>query len=85
MEFIKNAQMLIPALSGLTVTVWNGDIQVLQQFEKNNCFSLQFQPLYTAEGLLRFFEKKDDSRIYDVSDALDTHVVFLRSKSNGLF
>ena len=80
MEFIKNAQVLIPALSGLAVTVWNGDDQVLQQFERNNCFSLQFQPLYTVEGLLRFFEKKDGSSIYDVSDALDTHVVFIKIK-----
>ena len=80
MEFIKNAQVLIPALSGLAVTVWNGDDQVLQQFERNNCFSLQFQPLYTVEGLLRFFEKKDGGGIYDVSDALDTHVVFIKIK-----
>lgn len=84
MEFIKNAQVLIPALSGLAVTVWNGDDQVLQQFERNNCFSSQFQPLYTVEGLLRFFKKKDDSGIYDVSDALDTHVVFIKIKEQWI-
>ena len=35
MSFIEHAQILIPALSGLAVTVWNGEPRSLREFETN--------------------------------------------------
>lgn len=78
MEFINNAQILIPALTGLAVTVWNGEDQVLQQFEREYCLSPQLQPFYTVTALKQFFDKKDGCCIYDISDTLDTGVLLVK-------
>ena len=78
MNFIEHAQIMIPATTGLAVTVLDGDGQTFQQFEREKCLSEPLQPLYTAVGLRQFFDKKDGSHIYDISDALDTRVLLLK-------
>lgn len=78
MLFVEHAQIMIPALSGLAVTVWNGASQSLKEFEKRFCFLPDIQTLYTEKGLLSFFEKKDGGRIYTVSDALDTQIIMIK-------
>lgn len=78
MDFINHAQIMIPALSGMAVTVWNGTSQPLQEFEKRFCFLPEIQTLYTEKGLLSFFEKKDDSHIYTLSDALGTQIIMIK-------
>ena len=78
MIFIEHAQIMIPALSGLAVTVWSGGSQSLKEFEKRFCFLPEIQTLYTEKGLLSFFEKKDGSHIYTVSDALDTQIIMIK-------
>lgn len=78
MCFIDHAQIMIPALSGLTVTVWNGDAQPLKEFEKHFCFLPEKQTHYTEKGLLAFFQKKDDSHIYALSDALGTQIITIK-------
>lgn len=78
MVFIEHAKIMIPALSGLAVTVWNGSTQPLKEFEKRFCFLPQMQTLYTENGLLSFFEKKDGSHIYTMYDALGTQIILLK-------
>lgn len=78
MDFIKHAQIMIPALTGLTMTVWDGDDSTFQQFEWEHCLSPQLQPIYTAAGLRQFFAKKDGSHIYDILDVLDTRILLMK-------
>ena len=78
MNFIEHAQIMIPALSGLAVTVWNGDPRPLKEFEKRFCFLPEIQTLYTEKGLLSFFGKKDGRNIYTMSDALGTQIITIK-------
>lgn len=79
MDFIDHAQILIPATTGLAITVLNSNSpSSFQQFEKENCLSPQLQPLYTASGLRQFIDTKDERHIYDISDALDTRALLLK-------
>lgn len=78
MNFISAAQILIPALIKLPVTICDNDFCVLEAFEKEFCFFPTLQPLYTAEGLHAFFDKKDGKQIYLLSDELDTYAAILK-------
>ena len=78
MDFIDHAQIMIPAMTGLAVTVLDNNGQAFQLFEREYCLSPQLQPLCTAAGLQQFFDKKDGSRIYDISDTLDTRVLLMK-------
>ena len=78
MDFIDHAQIMIPAMTGLAVTVFDSDDPDFQQFERENCLSPELQPLYTTVGLQQFFDKKDGNRIYDISDTLDTRVLLMK-------
>lgn len=78
MCFVEHAQILIPAATGLDVTVLDSDSLSFQQFEREKCLSAPLQPLYTDAGLRRFFDKKDGSHIYDISDALDTRILIMK-------
>ena len=78
MSFIEHAQIMIPALTGLAVTTWDDDDRTLGEFEQRFCFLPQIQSLYTTDGLLQFFHRKDDQHIYTITDPLDTHVIILK-------
>lgn len=78
MGFIEHSKILIPALSGLAITVWNGDPQPLKEFETCFCFVPEFQGLYTEKGFLSFFQKKDGGHIYALTDALDTKILVVK-------
>lgn len=45
MDFIEHAQILIQALTGLNVTVWDGCGSALTEFEEHFCFSPEIQRL----------------------------------------
>lgn len=77
-EFIRHAEIMVPMLSGLSMTVWEGEDAPLREFERRFCFLPQQQRLYTQQGLLDFFAKKDGSRIYVLDDALDTEMVLVQ-------
>lgn len=79
MDFIDHAKVMIPMLSGLAVTVWNGEPQPLKEFEERFCFLPEIQTLYTENGLRSFFEKKDGKHIYTLSDALDTRMIIIKA------
>lgn len=77
MDFLENAKLFIPALSGLNMTVWDGKDQEFQTFENAFCFLPVLQPLYTMKGLQSFLERKEKNRIYEITDALDTHAIII--------
>ena len=83
MSFLKNAQLLIPEISHLALTVSKNDTKTLEDFENSFCFSPSLQPLYTSKGLQSFFvqERKEKNRIYEVTDTLDTHVILMNTSS----
>ncbi len=77
MDFIENAQILVPALTGLPYTAWKGAGDALTTFEERYCFSPEVQRIYTSEGLEQFFARKDPGLIYLISDPLETQCVIL--------
>lgn len=80
MNFLANAQIIIPEISGLPMTVFHGQDDAFEQFEKAACFLSGFQPLYTTEGLRSFFEQQEKNRIYEITDALDTRAILITLK-----
>ncbi len=81
MDFLASAQVLVPALCGLSAAVFDAagdDAQALAAFETRFAFSLQVQPLFTAAGLRRFFADRGAERIFWLRDALDIQAVLLK-------
>lgn len=64
MDFIEHAQILIQALTGLNVTVWDGCGSALAEFEEHFCFSPEIQRLgdryaeYTVKSKVPVNRKK---------------------------
>ncbi len=82
---MESAQILIPALRGLCMTVCKpGDKDVLTDFEMRHCFMPGVQPLLTAEGLGGFFEKKGAEKIYAVLDGLGIHCVCVKIEEDWI-
>ena len=79
MNFLEHAKILVPALTGLCMTIWHDDLAPLEAFEKKACFLPQVQTLYSIKGLLSFFEMKDGNHIYVLTDALDTNAVVFKA------
>ena len=79
MNFLEHAKILVPALTGLCMTIWHDDLAPLEAFEKKACFLPQVQTLYSQKGLLSFFEMKDGNHIYVLTDALDTNAVVFKA------
>ena len=50
MDFLESAAVLVPALTGLSMTVYNNDTDILDQFESQYCFSPQLQQIYTSRS-----------------------------------
>lgn len=86
MDFLKTAQMIIPEISGLAMTVYKDEEQMLADFEKTFCFLPEIQPLYTVKGLLSFFshDRKEKNRIYEITDALDTHAILMDTEQGSI-
>ena len=83
MDFIEHAQILIQALTGLNMTIWDGCGSALTEFEEHFCFSPEIQRLYTRAGLEQFFERKGRESIYVISEPLDTNCILLHI--DGIF
>lgn len=74
MDFLESAAVLIPALTGLPVTVYHGEAEALTRFESQYCFSPRFQAAYTAQGLKTFFDKGAAALIYDIAEPLGSRL-----------
>lgn len=75
MDFWESALILIPSLAGMAVTVYDGDRRVPEQFEEQFCFSGELQRLLTAKELQNFLEESSGEEIYEITDAIETHLI----------
>ena len=74
MNFLESSSALIPALTGMALTLYHGDQNTLYQFEHQYCFSPQLQKIYTAQGLKSFFQDGAEEKIYDLAEPLGTRL-----------
>jgi AraC-like DNA-binding protein len=72
MDFLQSAEILIPALTGLPITIYSGQQEVLQQFEDMYCFLANIQEAFTAKSLQTFFAKQSKDYIYEIKEPLGT-------------
>lgn len=79
MSFLKYAQLFIPELTNLPVTVCGEKGHTLRAFAEKACFSSEIQPLYTEDGFRSFFAQKEHDRIYEITDALGTRMIVFRT------
>ena len=79
MNYIEMAKSMVPQLTGLSMTVWQKESAPLKAFEKKYCFLPQIQTLYSVKGLLAFFDIKDGSHIYVLTDTLETKAVIFKA------
>jgi AraC-like DNA-binding protein len=80
MNFLQSSEILIPALIQLPITIYTGERNVLQEFEKQFCFMSEIQELFTAKALCSFFEKRDTEFIYQIHEPLGAHLVVIYSE-----
>ncbi len=81
MDFLESSVVLVPALTGITLTLYDGKPETLKQFECEYCFSPQLQKLYTAHDLDIFLQKGTDAHIYDLEESMGTRLTAF--KNNG--
>lgn len=84
MSFLENAQLFIPALSGVSFLLCDEESQSFDNFEKKFCFMPEIQPLYTTKGLRSFLVQKEKNRIYEVTDVLETHVIIMNIEGQSM-
>lgn len=75
MDFLESAAVLVPAMTGLAITVYENDNDLLDQFESRYCFSPQLQRIYTSEGLLNFFANGSESFVYEIIETLGSRLI----------
>lgn len=80
MEFIESAMILVPALTEMDLIVYDGVSETLARFENKCCFSPELQPIYTQQGLKAFLEQASNEFIYDLEEALGTHLILAGAK-----
>lgn len=74
-HYLESAAVLLPASTGMAVTIYDGAQDILVEFEHQYCFSPQFQPIYTAPGLKAFFESSSERTIYELVEPLGTYSI----------
>ncbi len=75
MDFLESSAVLVPALTGMALTLYNGDRNTLKWFEHEYCFSPQLQKSYTAQGLEMFFQAGTEKLIYHLEESMGTHLI----------
>ncbi len=78
MNFLESSAMLVPALTGMEMTLYDGNADTLSQFEGQYCFSPQLQNIYTVKGLEMFFQGSTEDRIYILAEPMGTHLAAFR-------
>ena len=76
--FLAAAAVLIPSLTGIGVTVYEGAADVLERFQKENCFSVELQEMFTASGLQKFFGSASEKVIYEITDSMEIRLLVFR-------
>lgn len=75
MDFLESAAILVPALTGMALTRYDGDAESLKQFEAQYCFTPQLQNIYTVQGLETFFREHSKNQVYALEEPMGTHLV----------
>lgn len=75
MNFLESAMIIIPSLTGMDLTMYAGLPDTLVKFEERNCFSPELQQIYTQAGLTNFLQNASEQFIYDISEAMGTHLM----------
>lgn len=82
MNFFESAMILVPSLTGMDVTLYEGEPDVLDQFEKRRCFSPELQQIYTQVGLANFLQKASKMFIYNITEVMGTHLIITPVKGS---
>lgn len=82
MELLESAGVLIPALTGLGVTIYNKNPEILEKFEKKFCFSAGLQSAFTASELTSFLRLRERNFIYEIIDPMETHLIVFWMEEN---
>lgn len=75
MNFLESAMIIVPSLTGMDVTLYQGMPDVLAEFEKRRCFSPELQQIYTQTGLTDFLRSASKRFIYDIAEAMGSHLI----------
>ena len=75
MDFLQSAALFTPAFTGLAMTIYDKDPEVLKNFEKKYCFSAGLQSAFTASELTSFSELREKAYIYEIIDPMEVHLV----------
>lgn len=84
MDFWESAAILLPAATGMALTIYDGDPNILTQFEQQYCFAPQFQPIYTASGMVALFENGAGQLIYKLIDPFRSFLVAVKVKRDWI-
>jgi AraC-like DNA-binding protein len=80
MDFLESAEIWIPALTNIPVTIYAGEPDVLRQFEKNYCFFTDIQEIFTAKALENFCGKRQEDLIYEIKEPMGSQLILLNVK-----
>lgn len=75
MDFLESASILVPTLTGLAITIYRGEQDVLSQFEHKYCFSPRIQRIYTALGMNAFCSTGSEELIYELAEPMGSHLI----------
>ncbi len=78
MDFLESSVVLVPALTGMALTLYDGNQDTLKQFESQFCFSPQLQRIYTVKGLIALFKGGVEERIYDLEEEAGTRLAVFK-------
>lgn len=79
MNFLESSAVLIPALTGMALTLYDGNRDALKRFESQSCFSAQLQKIYTAKGLEEFLQRGGREQIYDLEEPMGTRLLAFKT------
>lgn len=79
MDFLQAASVFVPALTGLTFTLYSGEMETLAEFEKQFCFSAGLQSAFTVPELISFFKTRENNFIYDIIDPVEIHLIVFKA------
>lgn len=84
MDFLETASILIPSLTGMAMTIYEGKMDVLASFEEQYCFMPSVQRIYTAAGLRHFFEEALEEWIYDIIEPMGSRLFLFGLKGRWI-
>ena len=78
MDFLQAAALFTPAFTGLAMTIYDKDPEVLKNFEKKYCFCAGLQSAFTASELASFSELREKAYIYEIIDPMVNDFINIR-------